>query len=119
MAKQKITPAQMLNGLVKQRQGGTTGDATWQTPGTSNTDVSTKNVFIQVGSIVASATSGVDVQINFPVSFTQIPIVISGTASANSSNQYATVNTITTTGFRIRQLTGTSAETLNWIAIGQ
>ena len=120
IADDAVTAAKMLNGLVKQRQGGTTGDASWDTQGTSNTDTSAKNVFIQVGSNVANG--GSDKVVTFPEAFNQVPIVIATTSSADSRNVFTSVIATTTTTFTVRQLddTGTTgSEDFNWIAIGQ
>ena len=120
IADDAVTAAKMLNGLVKHRQGGATGDASWDTQGTSNTDTSAKNVFIQVGSNVASG--GVDKVVTFPVAFNQVPIVIATTSSATSRNVFTSVIATTTTTFTVRQLddTGTTgSEDFNWVAIGQ
>lgn len=113
-------PASVIGGLVVQRQGGTTGAAnSWLTPGTSNTSLSSTAVTIQVGSIQLSGTSGTDVTVTFPQSFTQVPIVVATVASANSVNESAAVNTITASSFKARCIvTGGSGETCTWIAIG-
>lgn len=114
-----VTAAKMVNGMVKNRQGGTTGDASWLTNGTSNTDTSAKNAFFQAGSLASSATSGADVTVTFPVAYNQAPLVFLTVGSSTGSNQYATANSITTTGFKFRQVTGTTTETVMWLAIGQ
>lgn len=119
MARTKLTPLQWIYGLIRARRGGTTGAASWNTSGTSNTDLTGTAAFIQVGSVAGSATAGTDVAVTFPNVFNQVPIVLATVQSAGGSNQYCTVNTVTTSGFNIRQLTGTTSETLVWVAIGQ
>lgn len=114
-----LTATQMQFGMVYRRQGGTTGVGSWASSGTSNTDTSTTGAFFQFGANTTSATSGTDTTVTFPVAFNQTPLVWVTIISANTSNEYATVNTITTTTFKQRQLTGTSAEGLAWGAVGQ
>lgn len=116
MAKQKINSAQMTNGLIKYRQGGTSGDASWLTNGTTNTDVSAKNTFIQVGSAAATALS---TNVTFPVAFNQVPIImgsISGGAAAYS--QWYIVSQ-STTGFSFVCSTYANVSSFSWMAIGQ
>lgn len=122
VANNTISPASLLNGLIAQRQGGTTGNASWQTNGTSNTNTSTTNVFIQVGvgNISANETA-----VTFPVAFNQIPIVIGAPNTATSQNSSFRARSVTTTGF-IALLTNNSTastpvtnENFAWVAIGQ
>src|SRR5688500_4153698 len=65
-----ISPAKLLYGLVRRRQGSTTGDNSWVTAGTNNTDTSAKAVFEQVGSAVGTT---VDANVTFDVPFNQTP----------------------------------------------
>lgn len=114
-------PTGKTAGLVRQRQGGTTGDSSWITRGTSNTDTTAKAVFIQVGSSVLG-TAHASVAITFPVAFAQIPWVLTGTSSANSVNDiYATVRDVTITGFNLYNNSSGNGnnESASWIAIGQ
>lgn len=112
-----VTAAKMQYGMVRQRQGGTTGDASWLTNGTSSTDTSAKGVFIQVGNAAATAQT---TSISFPVAFTQIPLVIatpSGGAGLFSAGWY--VVTQTTTSFSFVAADYTKVTGISWIAIGQ
>lgn len=122
----KVTPAQLIYGLVRNRQGGTTGANSWRTSGTSNTDVSAKGVFIQVGTIGTS--TGGDTTVTFPTAYTQVPIVLATVTGNNAGtggvtqNAFAIVNTISTTTFTMRTInTSASAsdQSVSWIAIGE
>lgn len=120
LAAASVKSAQMLNGMVKGRQGGTSGDASWLDEGTSNTDTSAKDVFIQVGSRVEQA--GTDTVVTFPVPYTELPIVVACTSSASGFNTFCIVVGTTLTGFSFRVLDPGSAhraERISWIAIGQ
>jgi hypothetical protein len=119
MAKQKITPGQILYGRIKYRQGGTTGDGSWATPGTSNTDVSGKNTFEQVGVIQTSAS--VDVTVTFPETFSQIPIVTATANSSNNASTFVTIQSLTVSGMTVRAYTGSTRaqESVAWRAVGQ
>ena len=107
--------------MVKQRQGGTTGDNSWYSQGTSNTDTSAKDVFIQVGSVVS--TSGANKIITFATAYNQTPIVVASTTSASTTNAWPVITDITTTTFtfRMQNDAGSSSNTeiACWIAIGQ
>lgn len=114
-----LKAAQMFKGMVYRRQGGTTGDATYVTKGTSNTDTSAKDIFLQIGAVGLS-TVGTDVAVTFPVAYNFAPNVIAGVASATSANVACAVKDVTTTGFNIRSTSGDgSSETANWQAYGQ
>lgn len=117
----KVTNAMLLNGLVKNRQGGTTGDNSWGTSGTSNTDVSAKGVFIQTGYISSSA--GGDVTVTFPTAYNQVPIIIGTThgapAGSNTSYQVQSVNTTTFTFNTLNSGGSRVATGTTWLAIGQ
>lgn len=109
-------------GHVKHRQGGTTGDAAWNTVGTSNTDVSAKATVIQTGVFLSSTSA--DTTITFPTAFTQVPLVFCTVQTASTDSCYATViGTPTTTQVVIRTVgtnpVGRKAENTAWIAIGQ
>jgi fibronectin-binding autotransporter adhesin len=115
-----ITAAKMLYGMVRQRQGGTTGNASWLTGGTSNTDVSATDVFIQVGSTgVVNST----LAITFPVAYNFAPIVMITTNTTTTVNAWPTARSVTTTGFTLALAsasgTGATTESASWIAIGQ
>lgn len=115
----QITAAMMQYGMVRQRQGGTTGAANWSTQGTSNTDTSATGVFMQVGAVGLS-TLGTDVAVTFPVAFNQEPVIISTTTTAVAANVKVGINSITKTGFNARANDGNgSSETACWLAIGQ
>lgn len=112
-----VTAAQMQYGMVRYRQGGTTGAGSWLSTGTSNTNTSTTSVFTQVGSNAATAQT---TSITFPTSFTQVPIVSvtpSGSGGVFSAGWY-TVNE-TTTGFQFVAADYTKVTAIKWIAIGQ
>lgn len=102
------------------RQGGTTGDDTWYTGGTSNTDISGKNIVMQVGSFEFDGT-GTDV-ITFPVAYAQVPIVVATSTTGATTNTFARISAITTTTFSFQCITdagSADAERICWIAVGQ
>lgn len=116
-----LTRASLQHGLVRQRQGGASGDASWATAGTTNVDTSAKQVFIQCGAIAVSANP---TTVTFPVAFTYAPLVIVSLASATSANAFVVQTTAATTtqaSFRCVNDSGSAVttETVNWIAIGQ
>jgi hypothetical protein len=114
-----VTAAKMANGMVKHRQGGTTGDNAWNTKGTSNTDTSAKAVRIQVGA-AALSTEGGTVTITFPEAFNQVPLVFCQISTAVSANVFVEVRSISTTQFTCVSILGNgSNETFSWLAIGQ
>lgn len=120
MARTKFNPIQLLYGIVRHRQGSTSGDGNWGTAGSNNTDVSGKNVFIQVGS--TSSNSGSDVSVTFPVAFTYIPLVVGTANTVANANVSVQTFSVTTTGFSLRAVNDAgsrAAETISWIAIGQ
>lgn len=112
-------PAGKTAGLVRSRQGGASGDASWRTAGTTTTDTSAKATFFQAGTIAVTA---VDFAVTFPTAFTQIPIVVANAVTAGN-NTFAIINGTSATGFNIRLINdagvGTTGETANWIAVGQ
>lgn len=119
LANASVTAAKMINGMVLNRQGGTTGDNTWITKGTSNTNTSAKNVFFQAGAVGLS-TSGTDITVTFPTAFNQAPLVFVTTITSNSANVTTIANSITTTTFKVRAIGADgSNETASWLAIGQ
>lgn len=114
-----LKAAQMFKGLIYQRQGGNSLDLDWAAGGTTNTDISAKDVFIQAGS---TGTINGNITVTFPVAFNAVPIVIAVTASALSTNCFTLVPGATKTTCTIRQIidTGVAATTENayWMAIG-
>ena len=114
-----VTAAKLVNGIVANRQGGTTGAASWYTAGTSNTSVATTNAFIQTGVVIMNSAATV----TFPVAFNQIPVVFVSPVTAGTQNCWARVQNITTTQFTgqafINNTTGVTSESVAWIAIGQ
>lgn len=117
-----VTAAKMFYGMVRGRQGGTTGDATWVTGGTGNTDTSAKDVMIQAGS---TGTINSSVTVTFPSAFTQVPLVFVTTSTAASLNNVCNyVTSISTTQCTINQVNANSGassttEKAFWVAIGQ
>jgi fibronectin-binding autotransporter adhesin len=123
-----VTAIKMQYGVVRQRQGGTTGDNAWSTSGTSNTDTSAKVIFTQVGSVTSSDNTTTLVNgwyvtsiqsVTFPSAYTQVPIVI---VCGSSDHAVSTINAITTTGFtwRARANTSIAASSMTlWMAVGQ
>lgn len=118
MAKQKINTAQLLDGKIYRRQGGSS--TAWNTRGTTNYDVSASSVKVQVGSILVTS---VDMVVTFPVAFSQVPLVFATTNGAGSANTYAIVNGSSTSGFNIRTIndagSGITSEGVAWMAIGE
>lgn len=119
-----VTASKLLHGIIRNRQGGTSDDNTWQTGGTNNTDTSAKDVFLQAGSVVCSAAT--DVTVTFPTAFSQPPIVLGTTQSTTTYSTAFMVMNVTTTGFKCRAVSVSSssvgsrtAETAAWVAIGQ
>lgn len=119
IAADAITAEKMANGMVKNRQGGTTGDGSWNTVGTNNVDTSTKAVKIQCGT---NTTGGTTVTITFPEAFTQAPIVIVTAIQASLGAWVQLDAPATTTQVTISGWTATgslAALNFSWIAIGQ
>jgi hypothetical protein len=122
LADDAVTAAKMLYGLVRGRQGSTTGDNAWTTAGANNTDTSAKNTFIQVGSSTSSNAGAVTV--TFPNAFTVAPLVylavlqVGGTAIPNLDTAAPT-----TTDFKFSVWSGGGARingvVTYWLAIGQ
>lgn len=115
-----VTAAKMIYGMVRNRQGGTSGDNSWSDDGTNNTDTSAKNVFLQTGSIAVDANPKT---VTFPTAYTQIPQVFLQVTTATSSRVFPIVITRLTTGFTCRTDSNTgvtvTTESVNWLAIGQ
>lgn len=114
-----LKAAQMFNGFVKNRQGGTTGDASWVSAGTSNTDTSAKDVFIQVGTVQSSA--GGAVTVTYPTAFTQAPVVFLMPISGGALfGEIDSAPTTTSFAFAVFNLGSTlQAVPTMWMAIGQ
>lgn len=110
----------MLNGVVKWRQGGNTGDNDWPVTGTTNTDTSAKDVKIQVGYIASSSGGGLAV--TFPEAFSKAPLVFV-TVNSGSNGFWAQCDSVpTTTGFSVTAWSSTGslvAKLVSWMAIGQ
>lgn len=115
-----ITSAMMQYGLVRNRQGSTTGDANWSTVGTNNTATDGKGVFIQFGSVATSSAG--DTTVTFPTAFSFTPIVVATTYQATGNNSFCIVVSVTTTTVVLRTVTdGGAGSTQNamWLAVGQ
>lgn len=116
-----ILPEGKTAGLVRDRQGGTTGDNSWLTAGGSNTDTSAKAAFVQVGSLTCN--TGTDVTVTFPTAFSVAPLVFVSVTSAGTQNTWARAKSITTTTFQVNAFvnstTAATSETVAWIAVGQ
>lgn len=114
-----IKNSKLFYGMIRNRQGGTTGDASWLTTGTSNTATDAKDTYIQCGSIVGSA--GADVTVTFPSAYSQVPIVLGSNLVTTSNSTFVVVSVSTTTFvFRMIDTGGTQrADNAGWIAIGQ
>jgi hypothetical protein len=119
LAAKSITNGYLANGLVANRQGGTTGAASWATAGTSNTDVSATAVMLQTGSVLANGSTTV----TFPTAYNQVPLVFVSIITATSVNAWARVAGISATNFVVEGFTNTSTasttENVSWLAIGQ
>lgn len=116
-----IDASKMIYGMVRNRQGSTTGDNSWASSGSNNTDTSSKNVFIQVGSIGSSAAGAVTV--TFPTAYTYAPIVLlSAERGAGIAIPVLESTPSTTTASVSCWVSDTPARiavTVRWIAIGQ
>lgn len=120
VADDAVTAAKLEFGLIRQRQGGTTGDDSWATSGTTNTDTSAKSVFIQAGVIDVNANPKT---VTFPVAFGQAPTV-QLTSQAVSVKCFPVLSsTPTTTTFAVQMVaddgTVKTTEKVHWLAIGQ
>lgn len=115
-----LKAAQMLNGMVKGRQGGTTGNNAWDTTGTSNTDTSAKDVFLQAGS--ANSSSAGSVTVTYPTAYSQTPLVFL-ISVANGGFSMAQVESNSATNFTFSSFSAADARNNNiptyWLAIGQ
>lgn len=117
IADDAVTAAKMQYGMIRQRQGGAAGDASWFTQGTTNVDTSAKAVFIQVGSV--SSPSATTKTVTFPVAFTQVPLIFLTVNNASGANQVrAYARDATTTQFTLGNLDA-GTEECAWLAIGQ
>ena len=123
-----VTAAKMIYGMVLQRQGGTSGDGSWITAGTTNTDTSAKNIFIQAGAQTTdNPTQGPTngwyytnlLTVTFPTAYNQIPLVFPVTLSGTG---VPIMESQTTTNFTVRGKNPASAATpivIGWVSIGQ
>lgn len=124
IAADAVNGSKMIYGMIRQRQGGSAGDASWANPGTTNVDTSAKDAFWQVGIYTKASSS--EESITFPVAFNQIPLGIVSEASANAANgfvRYKQGSTTTTVlgGIQCFNDVGTAitGESVAWLAIGQ
>lgn len=115
-----IKASQMFYGMVRNRQGGTTGDASWASSGTSNTATDAKDVFIQVGYTTTSGSGATSV--TFPTAYTYPPLVFVNVNSGTNGFWAQCDSVPTTTGFTVTAWSTTSllqAKLVSWMAIGQ
>jgi hypothetical protein len=120
IAADAIKSSQLFYGLIRSRQGGTTGDANWSTSGTSTQATDAKDVFIQAGSLLVNANP---TTLTYPNAYTQVPLVIAAVATASTSNVFVICLTRTATQATFRCVTdaggAATTETINWMTIGQ
>lgn len=117
IATDAVTTAKLQDGLIRARQGGASGDATWSSPGTTTVDTSAKRTITQCGALVAGAGT---FSVVFPVAFAYTPIVVltpRGSGGLYSSGNWYLV-TESATGFDF-QSGSANATSFTWIAIGQ
>lgn len=121
IANDAVKSAKLFYGLIRNRQGSTTGDNTWLTNGTNNTATDGKDVFIQVGSVAGS--SGGTVTVTFPTAFTVAPLVLAtnNTLASNAANPV--IHSISASQFVFTNRdVGTGSNTnegISWLAVGQ
>jgi hypothetical protein len=103
---------------IERRQGGTTGDNSWATPGTSNTDTTGKDLSLQTG-VINSSNAGA-VSVTFPVAYSEVPIVFLTSLAAIG---IANVESVSATGFTFSNYSTANVRNNNvatsWLAIGQ
>lgn len=118
IANDAVTDAKLVYGKVRSRQGGSATN--WSTVGTTTYDYSATNTFIQCGTILSNASPKT---ITFPTAFTQIPLVIGTVSSTAAANCFVKIGTVTTTTVQIQVITAdntaSTAENVNWLAIGE
>jgi len=114
--------------VITYRQGGSS--TVFGTPGTTNFSLSGVQYITQTGVVTIVCSSvpqygSLSVNITFPTSFTQIPIILCNTMNANAGGveRFSVACTTTSTGasiFVANNLNGTLTTNLNvgWIAIG-
>jgi len=114
---QKINSSQLLNGIVKKRQGSSATD--WSAAGTTSYDVSSSPVKIQVGRVQITADP---FTITFPETFTNPPILVGNQMGNISANGFLRVNSTTASAASVSFIndSGTAITTqyVSWIAIG-
>ncbi len=107
-----ITAAKLLNGQVAKRQGGSaTG---WGTVGTTNYDVSSTDLLIQVGTATGVSTTNT---VTFPTAYTNVPFVmVTPIGSGGVPAPFYLIPYPTTVSFQVYNNGGLFA--FNWMAIG-
>ena len=113
---QAVTAVKMQYGLIRKRQGGTTGAGNWSTGGTSNTDVSATAAFIQCGAITLTALT---TTVTFPVAFNQVPICLVTPAGSSGTFEGFYINNQQTTSFDVISQLYTQTLVVYWMAMGQ
>jgi hypothetical protein len=115
-----VKAAEMFYGMVRGRQGGTTGDNTWASSGTSNTDTSAKSAWWQVGAVLVDANPKT---VTFPNAYNQTPIVLATTATASVNRVFPIILSVGTTNFTCRTDSDAGSTVLTegifWLAVGQ
>lgn len=117
VADTNITNAKLKYGMIRYRQNGNSGDAAWNVNGSTNTDTSAKDTFIQAGTVVPA---GLTTNITFPTAFTQVPLVFvtpAGSSGNFSAGWYIVLES--TTGFSFVAADYTHVTGIRWMAIGQ
>ena len=107
-----ITAAKLLKGQVAKRQGGSaTG---WGTVGTTNYDVSSTDLLIQVGTATGVSTTNT---VTFPTAYTYVPFVmVTPLGSGGVPAPFYLIPYPTTVSFGVYNNGGLFA--FNWMAIG-
>lgn len=120
-----VQAASLLNGKVYRRRGGSA--TSWQTPGSTNYDVSASEIIIQTGAVTStdnttSSNNGsfsTSAQtLTFPVAYSQPPMVL---VSPQGDHAFATVTSTSNAsfGWRGRSSANVNANvSITWIAIG-
>lgn len=114
-----IANSKLKYGMIRNRQGGTAGDATWANAGTTTVATDAKDTFIQVGALTVT---GGATTLTFPTAFTYAPVILGTATTASSANVYVRFNAVSATNCNVAVYDATGAtgtETVSWIAIGQ